>query len=57
LECANYLIKKQKYGVLIKRMRPIDADARHFQRMTTFKVYLTNPTMRAALFGPIAEHH
>ncbi len=24
--------------------------------MTTFKLYLTNPTMRAALFGPIADH-
>jgi len=41
---------------LIKRVRRIDADARHFKRMTTFKVYLTNPTMRAALFGPIADH-
>jgi predicted AAA+ superfamily ATPase len=40
---------------LIKRIRRIDADAKHFKRMTTFKVYLTNPTMRAALFGPIAE--
>lgn len=41
---------------LIKRVRRIDADARRFKRMTTFKVYLTNPTMRAALFGPIADH-
>lgn len=40
---------------LIKRVRRIDSDARHFKRMTTFKVYLTNPTMRAALFGPISE--
>jgi predicted AAA+ superfamily ATPase len=40
---------------LIRRVRRIDADARHFRRMTTFKVYLTNPTMRAALFGPIRE--
>ena len=40
---------------LIKRVRRIDADARHFKRMTSFKVYLTNPTMRAALFGPISE--
>jgi len=37
-------------------VRRIDADARHFKRMTTFKLYLTNPTMRAALFGPIAEN-
>ena len=42
---------------LIKRMRRIDQDAAHFQRMTTFKVYLTNPTMRAALFGPVHEQH
>ena len=40
---------------LIKRVRRIDGNARHFKRMTTFKVYLTNPTMRAALFGPIKE--
>jgi hypothetical protein len=40
---------------LIKRVRRIDADARHFKRMTTFKLYLTNPTMRAALFGPVTE--
>jgi hypothetical protein len=25
--------------------------------MTAFKVYLTNPTMRAALFGPVDEGH
>jgi hypothetical protein len=25
--------------------------------MTTFKVFLTNPTMRAALFGPVDERH
>ena len=27
------------------------------QRMTAFKVYLTNPIMRAALFGPVDEGH
>jgi predicted AAA+ superfamily ATPase len=42
---------------LIKRIRRIDQDAAHFRRMTTFKVYLTNPTMRAALFGPVGESH
>ena len=40
---------------LIKRMRRVDQDAAHFRRMTTFKVFLTNPTMRAALFGPVSE--
>jgi len=42
---------------LIKRMRRVDQDAAHFKRMTAFKVYLTNPTMRAALFGPVDEAH
>jgi predicted AAA+ superfamily ATPase len=42
---------------LIRRMRRVDDNARHFQRMTTFKVYLTNPAMRAALFGPVTETH
>jgi len=39
---------------LIKRVYRIDQNARHFKRVTSFKVYLTNPSMRAALFGPIA---
>jgi hypothetical protein len=38
-------------------MRRVDQDAAHFKRMTTFKAYLTNPTMRAALFGPVDERH
>jgi predicted AAA+ superfamily ATPase len=55
----NTLIRYMEYleaAFLIKRVRRIDADARHFKRMTTFKLYLTNPTMRAALFGPVAEN-
>lgn len=38
---------------LIKRVSRIDHTARHFKRATSFKVYLTNPSMRAALFGNI----
>jgi len=38
---------------LIKRVYRIDQNAKHFKRVTSFKVYLTNPSMRAALFGPI----
>lgn len=38
---------------LIKRVHRVDQNARHFKRVTSFKVYLTNPSMRAALFGPI----
>jgi uncharacterized protein len=56
----NTLVKYLQYleaAFLIKRVRRVDADAAHFKRATTFKVYLTNPTMRAALFGPVDETH
>ena len=39
---------------LVKRVHRIDHDARKFQRATMFKVYLTNPSLRAALFSPIS---
>ncbi len=54
------LVKYLEYleaAFLIRRMRRVDQDAAHFKRATTFKVYLTNPTMRAALFGPVDEQH
>lgn len=38
---------------LIRRVVRIDQNARHFRRASAFKVYLTNPSMRAALFGPV----
>lgn len=40
---------------LIRRIERVDQDFGSFQRATRFKVYLTNPTMRAALFGPVDE--
>ncbi len=40
---------------LIKRLRRVDQNAQQFVRAMTFKVYLTNPTMRAALFAPLAD--
>lgn len=42
---------------LIVRLRRIDESARRFTRQRSFKVYLTNPSMRAALFGPVTEDH
>jgi len=36
---------------LIKRVHRVDETARRMQRARTFKVYLTNPSIRAALFG------
>ena len=38
---------------LIKIVHRVDQSAKKFKRATHFKVYLTNPSMRAALFGPI----
>ncbi len=41
---------------LIKCINRIDQNAKHFKRATSFKVYLTNPSMRAALFGYLTEN-
>lgn len=51
---ARYL-EYLEAAFLIRRVHRIDQNARHFQRATSFKVYLTNPSMRAALFGYLAE--
>lgn len=40
---------------LIRRVERIDQNAKRFKRALYFKVYLTNPSMRAALFGQIDE--
>ncbi len=40
---------------LIYRVRRVDENARRLTRQRGFKVYLTNPSMRAALFAPIAD--
>jgi hypothetical protein len=39
---------------LIQRLHRVDQNARRFQRVTHFKVYLTNPCIRVALFGAVA---
>lgn len=38
---------------LIARIRPVDETAKRFERVRQFKVYLTNTSLRAALFSPI----
>lgn len=38
---------------LIQRMDRVDLNAHRFKRRTRFKAYLTNPSMRAALFGAL----
>lgn len=36
---------------LIRRVHRVDQTGKRFQRVTRFKVYLTNPSLRSALFG------
>jgi predicted AAA+ superfamily ATPase len=55
----NTLLRYIEYleaAFLIWRVYRIDENARHFRRATHFKIYLTNPSLRAALFGPIGEN-
>ena len=40
---------------LIVRVKRIDDLGKKFQRMRSFKVFLTNPSMRAALFAPLSD--
>lgn len=40
---------------LIRIVHRVDRSARRFQRANYFKVYLTNPSMRSAIFSPIGE--
>ncbi|MDE5976341.1 MAG: ATP-binding protein [Muribaculaceae bacterium] len=41
---------------LVKVLKRIDQNAKRLERMTTFKIYLTNPLLRSALFSPIEEN-
>ena len=38
---------------LIKQIYKIDESGKRFQRQTAYKVYLTNPSLRSALFSPL----
>lgn len=40
---------------LIKVLNRVDINAKRLKRVTSFKVYLTNPSLRTALFSPINE--
>lgn len=40
---------------LIKVLNKVDVNAKRLKRVTSFKIYLTNPTLRTALFSPIVE--
>jgi predicted AAA+ superfamily ATPase len=52
----NTLKKYLEYleaAFLIKIVRRIDQSGKRFQRDNFFKIYLTNPSLRSALFSPI----
>ena len=40
---------------LIKVLNKVGINAKRLRRITSFKVYLTNPSLRTALFSPISE--
>ena len=40
---------------LINIVYKVDASAKRMQRITSFKIYLTNPSLRCALFSPLTE--
>lgn len=40
---------------LIRVVNRVDQNARRFKRVRAFKVYLTNPSIRSALFSPVVE--
>ena len=40
---------------LIRRINRVDRDAKTFQRQVFFKVYLTSPSLYAALFAPVTS--
>lgn len=53
----NTLKKYLEYleaAFLIKIVRRIDQSGKRFQRDNFFKIYLTNPSLRSALFSPIS---
>jgi len=50
---ADYL-EYLEAAYLIRRVHRVDDNALRLQRARTFKVYLTNPSIRAALFGTVS---
>lgn len=46
-----------KAAFLIHELHRVDFNFKFFKRANFFKVYLANPSMRSALFGPITSNH
>lgn len=54
-ETLKKYIQYLEAAYLIKVVNKIDINARRMQRVTSFKMYLTNPSLRCALFSPLTE--
>lgn len=52
-ETLKKYIQYLEAAFLVKSIRRTDDTARSFQRQTNFKLYLTNPSLRCALFEPL----
>ena len=48
-------IQYLRAAFLIRVVHRVDRTSKRFKRANYFKVYLTNPSMRAALFSPVTE--
>lgn len=46
-------LKFLEAAFLIQVVQRIDHNGKHFKRAWTFKVYITNPSLRTALYGPV----
>ena len=51
----NRYLEYLEAAFLIVRVYRVDDTGKSFQRMRNFKVYLTNPSMRSALFAPVHD--
>ncbi|MCQ2310292.1 MAG: ATP-binding protein [Paludibacteraceae bacterium] len=54
-EMIRKYIEYLEAAFLIRVIHRTDDTAKRYQRETTFKIYLTNPSLRCALFQPIVE--
>lgn len=54
-ETLKKYVRYLEAAFLMKVVRRTDDTAKRYQRETQFKIYLTNPSLRCALFEPISE--
>lgn len=54
-ETMRRYIEYLESAFLIKVLHKIDENARRFQRVTTFKIFVTNPSLFAAVFSPLTQ--